>query len=86
MSDVPESLWDMSKYGFYMWDTLPMKAIGNKSRDSSSKSTSEKYLKEGEGQGGDNKEIVEFTVTDRANVMSVENGTTLDVWVFNVSD
>lgn len=42
MDEVPETLRDVSSHGFNVWDSPAMKAIGNKSNDSSSLNTSEK--------------------------------------------
>lgn len=50
------------------------------------KNTSKQNQKEAKGQDGDTIVIVEVPVTDRADVMSVENGTAVHVCVFNVSE
>lgn len=36
-NEVPQTLEDVSKYGFYDWDSQAMKALGKKSNESSSK-------------------------------------------------
>lgn len=86
MEDVPRNLRDVSKCGFYVWDSHAMKIIGNKCNGCSPKSTYEQDEKEAERQGGNEMEMVEVPVNDRADKMSVENGTAFNVRVFNVSE
>lgn len=47
--DVPETLPDVSKYGFYAWHIQAMKLIGNKSNESFSKDILEQDRKRAEG-------------------------------------
>lgn len=39
MENVPEMLEEVTKYGFYVWNSPAMKAIGKKSYEFSSKNT-----------------------------------------------
>lgn len=62
-----------------------MKAIGNESNESPSKSIPEDVRKEAEGQGGDYMQILEIPVTDWTDAMPVGNGTAVSGCVFNLS-
>lgn len=59
---------------------------GNKSKEASSKNTSEQNRKRAEGQSGDDKDNVNVPVRYSADAVSVENGTIVSVRAFNVSD
>lgn len=71
MDKVREASEDVFNYGFNVWDLQVMEETGNETYVSSSKRTFEQKLKKAEGQGGDDKEILEVLVTNRADVMSV---------------
>lgn len=62
-----------------------MKESGNEDNGSLSKNKSEQDQWEAKRQGGDSMEIEEVAVTDRAAALSLENGTAVNVHVFNVS-
>lgn len=68
---VSETWGDVSKYGFYVWDPQAMKLIRNETNKTSSKNTSEQDRNETEAQGGDGMNIVDVSVTSRADVMSI---------------
>lgn len=63
-----------------------MKVDGNKSSEYSSKNTAKKDQKKAEGQDWDEIEVIDVPLTDRANAMSVENGTAGNVCALNVSE
>lgn len=86
MVEVADILVDACTYGFYVWESEALTEIGNKSKKSSSKNTSEQNRKNGKGQIGEHMKIVLFSVTDMADAMSIENGTAVIFCVFNVSD
>lgn len=86
MDEVPKTLRKASKYGFYVWDSQELKAIGEKRDESSSKNTSHQERKRAECQDGDDFEIVKVPVTDRADATSIENSIAVRFRVFNMSD
>lgn len=86
MDKVLEALADVSRYGFHFWNSQAMKVVDNKSIVSSSKHSSKQDWKEAESTSGDEKGIVEPPVTNTVDAMSVENGVTVNVCVFNMSD
>lgn len=88
MSEISETLGDVSKYGFYVWNSQAMlsKSQTRKNTDYTWQKSSQKDLsKEGDKREGD-MEIVEVAMTDKADAISVENGIAVNVRVFNVRD
>lgn len=57
-----------------------------KSAESPSKKTCKQDHTKDQGKCGDEEEMVESTVTDKVDAISVENGTTFNVCNFNVND
>lgn len=86
MDEDLETLWDVSKYGSYVWDPRAIREIGYEGKKSLSQSMSEQDLREREGRGGDETEIVEGPVSNIAHVMYVLDGTAVNFCVFKVSD
>lgn len=86
MEEVPGTLWQLSKYGFCIQDSQAINVISNGSNESSPQNTSDQDLKETKSRCGDDILIMKATVTERANDMSVETGTTANTILSNVSD
>lgn len=62
-----------------------MKVICKNSKEYLSKCTCKQSQIEAEGYGGDDVEVIEAFMSDRSDVMCVENYTAVIVSVFNVS-
>lgn len=76
----------MLPYDFGIWISEARNVIGNKSVESSSKATSGQVRKETQSQGGDDTEVVEVPVSDRADEMPMESRTALILSVLNLRE
>lgn len=86
MEDVLETLEDLSRHGFNVWDSWTIKSVSSKSNNPSLTNTFEQDQKKTKGQCVDDMETKTVPATDRANVMPAKTGTTVNVSFFNVSD
>lgn len=85
MDEVLETFRDLSSYGFYVWSSQPVKAIGQKTWISHRRRYRGKR-NEKEDKDKNHMEIVKIRVENKANGMSVKNNTAASFRVFNMND